>query len=131
MPGAKGSSGGKRPGAGAPRGNLNALTHGKQSNQMHQLIEIIAAAPGGKQLLANILARHQAQIDRGKKGQVLKERRDPPKATYPGSPFITPDSPPFEPPCRWCRHSDGCTREFFYALESGILVCDQGEGERP
>ncbi len=37
--------GGKRPGAGAPRGNLNALKHGRHSAQLQQLALTLALLP--------------------------------------------------------------------------------------
>jgi hypothetical protein len=42
----KGKRGGKRPGAGAPKGNLNALKHGRRSRQFAEIGAIIAAVPG-------------------------------------------------------------------------------------
>ena len=37
--------GGKRPGAGAPKGNLNALKHGRHSAQLQQLAVTLALLP--------------------------------------------------------------------------------------
>ena len=37
--------GGPRPGAGAPKGNLNALKHGRTSRQLKQVSRILAALP--------------------------------------------------------------------------------------
>ena len=37
--------GGRRPGAGAPRGNLNALKHGRHSAQLQQLALTLALLP--------------------------------------------------------------------------------------
>ena len=37
--------GGRRPGAGAPRGNLNALKHGRRSRQFAEIGAILAADP--------------------------------------------------------------------------------------
>jgi len=42
---AKTGKGGPRPGAGAPRGNLNALKHGRRSTQFSQLGLLLAANP--------------------------------------------------------------------------------------
>lgn len=44
--------GGKRAGAGAPQGNLNALKHGQRSKQLDQAIERLASDPELKPLLA-------------------------------------------------------------------------------
>ncbi len=43
--------GGKRPGAGAPRGNLNALKHGRRSRQMAELGALIAQSPTARNAL--------------------------------------------------------------------------------
>ena len=37
--------GGRRPGAGAPKGNLNGLKHGRRSAQLAQLGYLLAASP--------------------------------------------------------------------------------------
>lgn len=44
--------GGKRAGAGAPQGNLNALKHGGRSRQFDQVLERLANDPELKPLLA-------------------------------------------------------------------------------
>jgi succinylglutamate desuccinylase len=46
--------GGKRPGAGAPKGNLNAFRTGKTSRQYKQLLEIISADPEAMRLVREI-----------------------------------------------------------------------------
>lgn len=43
--------GGKRPGAGAPRGNLNALKHGRRSVRLHALVRLVAAGVVGRAVL--------------------------------------------------------------------------------
>jgi len=58
--------GGKRPGAGAPKGNLNALKHGGRSKQFKQLGEIVAASPRARKLLrryADRVRSRQRQAD--------------------------------------------------------------------
>ena len=45
--------GGPRPGAGAPRGNLNALKHGNASRQLKQVSDILAVLPRPTQTPAN------------------------------------------------------------------------------
>lgn len=46
--------GGRRPGAGAPRGNLNALKHGLRSRQLRQLTEELARSPTMRAYLARL-----------------------------------------------------------------------------
>ena len=53
--------GGKRPGAGAPKGNLNALKHGGRSKQFKQLGEIVAASPKVRKLLLRYANRARSQ----------------------------------------------------------------------
>jgi hypothetical protein len=48
--------GGRRPGAGAPAGNLNAYKHGKTSRQHARLAEIIASDPEALALAREILS---------------------------------------------------------------------------
>jgi hypothetical protein len=52
--------GGKRPGAGAPKGNLNALKHGERSKQLAGLGLIIARSPKARTLLLRYARRFQA-----------------------------------------------------------------------
>jgi len=54
----RGKRGGRRPGAGAPRGNLNALKHGRRSRQFAEIGAVIAADPGAS---ANLLALARRQ----------------------------------------------------------------------
>jgi hypothetical protein len=49
--------GGRRPGAGAPRGNLNAYKHGRNSTQHNRLAQIIAADPEAFALLREFAER--------------------------------------------------------------------------
>ena len=44
--------GGPRPGAGAPMGNVNALTHGLHSRQLRQVVEEVARSPAFRAVLA-------------------------------------------------------------------------------
>jgi hypothetical protein len=53
--------GGKRPGAGAPKGNLNALKHGERSKQFARLGATIAASPKARTLLLRYADRFEAQ----------------------------------------------------------------------
>ncbi len=49
--------GGRRPGAGAPPGNLNALKHGRRSAQFAQLGALLATLPDASQALLAIARR--------------------------------------------------------------------------
>ena len=53
--------GGKRPGAGAPRGNVNALRHGLHSQQFRQLVQQLAAIPEMRLFLARFAELHARQ----------------------------------------------------------------------
>ena len=46
--------GGRRPGAGAPKGNLNALKHGRTSATYKRLVEIISQDAEGMRLLRDL-----------------------------------------------------------------------------
>jgi len=63
--------GGRRLGAGAPRGNLNALKHGLRSKQFAQLGAILASSPAARQSLLALAERHR-----------LKQRRADELAAY-------------------------------------------------
>ena len=57
--------GGRRPGAGAPKGNLNALKHGLRSQQLRQLTEELARSPTMRAFLARLqqrAARRQSEF---------------------------------------------------------------------
>ena len=53
--------GGRRPGAGAPKGNLNALKHGRTSRQVQDFIEAVGANPTTRETLAAIARRQRRQ----------------------------------------------------------------------
>jgi len=53
--------GGKRPGAGAPAGNLNALKHGAHSTYIHALVQTLAAHPATREALIRLARRRRAQ----------------------------------------------------------------------
>ena len=53
--------GGKRPGAGAPAGNLNALRHGAHSTYIHALVQALAAHPATREALIRLANRRRAQ----------------------------------------------------------------------
>ena len=52
--------GGKRPGAGAPHGNLNALKHGRNSSHVQALIQALAAHPTTRDVLIRLARRQRA-----------------------------------------------------------------------
>ena len=60
--------GGRRPGAGAPKGNLNALKHGTYSRQFARLGALIAASPAMRESLFRLAGREEA---RGRKADEL------------------------------------------------------------
>jgi hypothetical protein len=53
--------GGRRPGAGAPAGNLNALKHGAHSTYIHALVQALAAHPTTREALIRLARRRRAQ----------------------------------------------------------------------
>jgi len=56
--------GGKRKGAGAPRGNLNRLAHGRRSKQIHQAIENALQDPKGRaQVLSLVRKYHHSESE--------------------------------------------------------------------
>jgi len=46
--------GGKRPGAGAPKGNLNALKSGRRSRQLKMVIQALVAAPSVRRVMLQL-----------------------------------------------------------------------------
>ena len=54
--------GGKRPGAGAPKGNFNALKHGCRSRQFARIFEPIVASPTTRKTLLRLLDPHDTQV---------------------------------------------------------------------
>ena len=53
--------GGKRPGAGAPKGNLNALKHGRHSAQLQQLAVTLALLPSVRDTFIKVARRQRRQ----------------------------------------------------------------------
>jgi hypothetical protein len=53
--------GGRRLGAGAPRGNMNALKHGLRSRQFAQLGAVLAASPAAREALFALAERHRVK----------------------------------------------------------------------
>ena len=57
--------GGKRPGAGAPKGNLNALKHGRHSERLRKarlLANALAQIPEVRELLLALRRQHEQEI---------------------------------------------------------------------
>ncbi len=53
--------GGRRPGAGAPPGNMNALKHGRTSHFIRRLTIALAAYPATREALIRMARRQRAQ----------------------------------------------------------------------
>ena len=51
--------GGRRPGAGAPKGNLNALKHGRYSQRQVQLLEALVEIPEARDALIALTKRNR------------------------------------------------------------------------
>jgi hypothetical protein len=70
--------GGKRPGAGAPKGNLNAYRHGKNSQQYQRLLQALADDPEALRILQQLAVPDQKQALRRRyyAMQVLKRVLD-------------------------------------------------------
>ncbi len=66
-PNAKSKRGGRRPGAGAPLGNLNGLKHGRRSRQLAQLGALILADPVLSVPIANLGKRLGPQQQNNRK----------------------------------------------------------------
>ncbi len=58
--------GGRRPGAGAPKGNLNALRHGANSRQIQQLALALSLVPEARKALARLARRQRRQQARAR-----------------------------------------------------------------
>jgi len=64
--------GGRRPGAGAPRGNLNAYKHGRTSQTHHRLLDLISRDPEAFALMLKLAEGNRgAEQRRWKKAQRL------------------------------------------------------------
>ena len=59
--------GGKRPGAGAPRGNFNGLKHGRSSRQFRQLLDALVQVPEIRDLLLQYNRHQQRKKDRARR----------------------------------------------------------------
>jgi hypothetical protein len=54
--------GGKRPGAGAPKGNINALKHGRRSRRLSELGAQVAASPSARRILLRLAEREDLEV---------------------------------------------------------------------
>jgi hypothetical protein len=63
--------GGRRPGAGAPKGNLNASKHGRTSQTHRRLLDTLARDPDTLKLLLELAEgdrrRHQRNVQKAKR----------------------------------------------------------------
>ncbi len=60
--------GGRRPGAGAPKGNLNAFKHGRTSRRQAEILEAMAQVPGVQDALAAIAKRNRLRRKQAEEG---------------------------------------------------------------
>ncbi len=67
--------GGRRPGAGAPPGNLNALKHGRRSAQFAQLGALLASSPQAREALLGLARRHRLKQRRAEQVAALLLQR--------------------------------------------------------
>ncbi len=67
--------GGRRPGAGAPPGNLNALKHGRRSTQFAELGALLASIPQARDALLGLARRHQLKQRRAEQVAALLLQR--------------------------------------------------------
>ena len=93
--------GGRRPGAGAPPGNLNALKHGRRSAQFAQLGALLATLPEARQALLALARRHRLKQRRAEDVaalllQRLLNRAHQMSAAHPVR-FADSGAPPGEP----------------------------------
>ncbi|MFQ5933537.1 MAG: hypothetical protein ACE5KI_02720 [Dehalococcoidia bacterium] len=75
--------GGKRPGAGAPKGNLNRLKHGRNSRQLQILVDLVAEIP---ELRDMFLAYHRSLQRKNRQARraafdILSQLLQPPPKT--------------------------------------------------
>jgi hypothetical protein len=60
--------GGRRPGAGAPKGNLNGLKHGRYSRQQALIVQALADIPEARDALINIAKRNRIRRKQAEEG---------------------------------------------------------------
>ena len=60
--------GGTRPGSGAPRGNLNAFKHGRNSRRQAQLLEALLEIPEARQALIDLGKRNRRRRKQAEEG---------------------------------------------------------------
>ncbi len=59
--------GGARPGAGAPKGNLNALKPGRYSQQLRAFLRLVVATPGAADLLKRLVRHRMGMPEQGER----------------------------------------------------------------
>ena len=67
----RGTWGGRRRGAGAPKGNLNALKHGRNSRYQQDLLAALVTVPAVTQALIKIAERKRKQQRKAEEGAAL------------------------------------------------------------
>ncbi len=60
--------GGRRRGAGAPKGNLNAFKHGRTSRRQAEILEAMAQIPGVQQALIDLAKQNNLRRKRAEEG---------------------------------------------------------------
>lgn len=132
-----GKRGGPRPGAGAPRGNLNALKHGANSHQIEQLSIALSLVPEARVALARLARRQRRHQARARTVAVsiltnlLKaslqalENNQPPGASI----TFVPDTPP-RPKRRTSRNINQTTQPDPQSQSNPALPSpSKGEGQ--
>ena len=77
--------GGRRPGAGAPKGNLNALKHGRNSRRQAQLVEALMQVPQSRDTLI-ALGKAQPPPAPASRGRRRRPHDPPPRERRPDHP---------------------------------------------
>ena len=67
--------GGSRPGAGAPKGSLNALKHGRTSRRQAELLEAIMEIPEAREALIDLANRNRRQRKKAEEGYAVMMTR--------------------------------------------------------
>ncbi len=75
---AKKKRGGRRPGSGPPKGNLNALKHGRYSRRHKQVLASLLEVPEARQALIDISNRHRQAFKRRISENATKKRTPKP-----------------------------------------------------
>ncbi len=120
--------GGRRPGAGAPKGNLNALKHGRRSAQFAMLGAILASNPKVRDNLLALARRHELRQDRADEiasdllTRLLQHARDIARGKPSRGPFQHFLRPPGDDLTAWRAQLDALARQ--EALRSNVQSDD-------